>query len=109
MYFVAALSGIGQAIALNTGISMISEVIGQKEQGSAFVFGAYSLLDKLSNGIILLLVLSNSRFESNEEGFIRWVTVLIPGIAQIVAWCVVMLGNAPDYKIDKGITNNTDS
>ena len=30
MFFIVALNGVGQAIALNTGISLISEVIGQR-------------------------------------------------------------------------------
>ena len=35
---------------------MISEVIGVRGSKGAFVFGFYSFLDKLTNGVILFLI-----------------------------------------------------
>ena len=54
-----AISGFGQAICLNTGINMISEVIGVSGQSGAFVFGVYSLFDKFASGILIYLLLGS--------------------------------------------------
>ena len=56
---VMAISGFGQAICLNTGINMISEVIGVSGQSGAFVFGVYSLFDKFASGILIYLLLGS--------------------------------------------------
>jgi hypothetical protein len=39
---------------LNTATSLISDVIGNDSENSAFVYGSYSLFDKFANGGILL-------------------------------------------------------
>jgi len=54
-----AISGFGQAICMNTGINMISEVIGVSGNSGAFVFGMYSLLDKFSNGFLIFMILGS--------------------------------------------------
>jgi Na+/melibiose symporter-like transporter len=55
-FLAASIQGVGLAIMLNTATSLISDVIGKDEQSSAFVYGAYSFLDKLSNGVILFFI-----------------------------------------------------
>jgi len=40
-----------------------AEVVGGKGASGAFVFGAYSLLDKFANGIALYAVMVNLFFE----------------------------------------------
>jgi hypothetical protein len=44
---------------MNTGINMISEVIGTSGSSGAFVFGMYSLLDKFSNGFLIYFLLGS--------------------------------------------------
>lgn len=39
---------------LNIATSLISDVIGDDDTGSAFVYGAYSFFDKFANGVLLL-------------------------------------------------------
>ncbi len=56
IYVCAAIQGIGLAIMLNTATSLISDVIGNDDSASAFVYGSYSFFDKLANGVILLIV-----------------------------------------------------
>ena len=53
IYAFAAIQGVGNAMMLNTGTALISDVIGQDNTSAAFVYGAYSLADKFSNGILL--------------------------------------------------------
>jgi hypothetical protein len=45
IYAMAPFIGISLAIALNAGITLISEVIGLKGSSGAFVFGVYSFLN----------------------------------------------------------------
>jgi hypothetical protein len=37
---------------LNTGTSLISDVLGKDNESAAFVYGVYSLFDKFANGIL---------------------------------------------------------
>ena len=50
IYFIAIMIGSGGAGMLISSLSIIAEMIGQNTQSSAFVYGAISLVDKLSNG-----------------------------------------------------------
>ena len=43
VYVVVGFQGIGLAIMLNIATSLISDVIGNDDQSSAFVYGTYSL------------------------------------------------------------------
>ncbi len=43
-------------MVLSTGINLISDVVGTKVKGGAFVFGIYSLLDKISSGLAIYFV-----------------------------------------------------
>lgn len=54
----AIFIGIGLALLLNTATSLISDVLGADVKSAAFVCGAYSLLDKFSNGFILYYIVS---------------------------------------------------
>ena len=79
---------------LNTGITLISDVIGLKGKSGAFVFGAYSFLDKIATGICLFFISESSYFKS--EFFIRWVTVLVPLCSGLFAWFLVATGSIQD-------------
>lgn len=56
IYPLAAIQGVGLAIMLNTATSLISDVIGNDSESSAFVYGCYSLFDKFANGGLLYYV-----------------------------------------------------
>jgi len=43
---------------LNTSTSLISDVIGNDSQNAAFVYGVYSLFDKLANGSLLFFMVA---------------------------------------------------
>lgn len=59
IYPLNAFQGIGIAIMLNTATSLISDVIGNDSENSAFVYGCYSLFDKFANGILLYWIVSS--------------------------------------------------
>jgi len=58
VYPLAAFQGVGIAIMLNTATPLISDVIGNDSENSAFVYGCYSLFDKFANGGLLFLMIS---------------------------------------------------
>ena len=70
------------------GITLISDVIGLRGSSGAFVFGSYSFLDKISSGIVIF-VCSNGPYFSDPV-YIRWLTVLAPGIGALCAWLLVI-------------------
>ena len=68
VYIIALFIGAAQALVLNTGITLISDVIGVRGKQGAFVFGVYSFLDKIATGVILFL-LTNSTLFPDEDHF----------------------------------------
>ena len=55
IYVVAAFIGSGGAGMLITSLSITAELIGKNKESSAFVYGAISLVDKISNGSYIIL------------------------------------------------------
>ena len=74
---------------------MISEVIGIRGSSGAFVFGVYSFLDKLTNGIVLFLITNSNSFY--DATYVRLCTVIIPSASVILAWVMILVGKAKDY------------
>lgn len=56
LYGVAALMGAGASIMLVTSLSITADLIGPCVESGAFVYGAMSFTDKLSNGIAVMLI-----------------------------------------------------
>lgn len=77
---------------MNTGITLISDVIGLKGSSGAFVFGSYSFLDKISTGVALFLC-SNGSVLDNVD-LIRWITVLVPSASCFIGWLLVVTAKA---------------
>lgn len=49
---------------------MISDVIGNDSENSAFVYGFYSLLDKFANGILLFTMIKMYTYAGDDEKLI---------------------------------------
>jgi len=75
VYPLAGLQGVGIAILLNTGTSLISDVIGKDSQSAAFVYGIYSLLDKFANGFLLYILVAEY---STDENALKWIMSMVP-------------------------------
>lgn len=56
LYLVAALLGAGGSIMLVTSLSITADLIGPNVESGAFVYGAMSFTDKLSNGVAVVLI-----------------------------------------------------
>ncbi|KAK8733070.1 hypothetical protein OTU49_006743 [Cherax quadricarinatus] len=56
LYGVAALLGAGGSIMLVTSLSFTADLIGPNVESGAFVYGAMSFTDKISNGAVVMLI-----------------------------------------------------
>ena len=74
---------------LNTGTSMISDVIGSDSESSAFVYGCYSLFEKLANGALLGYIVA---FYNHDAAALRWIMGLTPIITSIVGYAFTYIG-----------------
>ncbi|KRX01868.1 Major facilitator superfamily domain, general substrate transporter [Pseudocohnilembus persalinus] len=84
VYLVAAIIGVAQALCLNTGITLISDVIGVRGSEGAFVFGVYSFLDKFLTGIVMFVILAFKSFEDSPSA-IAWTISLVPFVSIVGA------------------------
>ena len=67
--------GVGIALMLNTGTSLISDLIGDDLKSAAFVYGSYSLLDNWCTGFVLLWFVSRY---SKDPIALPWVAAGVP-------------------------------
>lgn len=74
---------------LNTATSLISDVIGKDAESSAFVYGAYSFFDKVTNGVIIFLI--TSYFNQDTEA-LKWIMGLTPVVCSILAFGLTYIG-----------------
>jgi hypothetical protein len=72
---------------LNTSTSLITDVIGKDNTSSAFVYGVYSLFDKVANGVLGYLLVA---FYSKSAVPLRYIMALIPTIS--AAGCAILTG-----------------
>lgn len=99
-------------MVLSTGINFISDVVGSKAKTGAFVFGIYSLLDKMSSGLAIFFIGSTAAYSKQnlseltqeEKNFIRYTMVLIPSVSAVLATLIVIAYPIQEYskKIKKG-------
>lgn len=78
VYPCTIIQGIGTAILLNTSTSIISDVIGQDNHSSAFVYGVYSFMDKVSNGFLISWLVAKY---SEDVKALKWIISLVPILA----------------------------
>lgn len=74
---------------LNTGTSLISDVIGADSENSAFVYGMYSLFDKFANGLFLFWLMANY---ASDPLALRYVLGLTPVVCAIFSYFLTWVG-----------------
>ncbi|CCD67463.1 Major facilitator superfamily domain-containing protein 12 [Caenorhabditis elegans] len=103
IYALAVGIGIAQAILLITSLSITADLINKNTESGAFVYGAMSFFDKLSNGIAYQLIeLWTPAYDALKPHevsaiFYRRVMVFVPGTCLVLAF-LVLLSLAP-FKI----------
>jgi Na+/melibiose symporter-like transporter len=94
VYICVPIQGIGLAIGLNVSGSLMSDMIGHNSKSSAFVYGTYSLVDKFTSGLILVLIGSTVI----EHGLsLRFLAGVLPIVSSTLAWLFAYLGQNHDY------------
>lgn len=89
IFFCAPVVQVGLAIMINTSTSLISDVIGKDAESSAFVYGFYSFMDKIANGIAIERVLK--LFEKDETG-LKVIMAGLPIFCSLIAFLLTYLG-----------------
>lgn len=95
VYIFVPVQGIGLAIGLNVSASLTSDMIGRNHKSSAFVYGAYSLVDKFASG--LLLVFIGETMIQNSH-WLRLLAGLLPIFTSSLAWLFAYLGQNEEYE-----------
>ena len=87
MYVSAVLLGAGNSLIMVTSVSLEADLVGENFESGAFVYGAMSFTDKLSNGIAVLAIqqMRNAVVGDMEKdrGIIRCVPVSLPPCASV--------------------------
>eukprot|EP00088_Acartia_fossae_P035283 TRINITY_DN36317_c0_g1_i6.p1 TRINITY_DN36317_c0_g1~~TRINITY_DN36317_c0_g1_i6.p1 ORF type:complete len:503 (-),score=44.66 TRINITY_DN36317_c0_g1_i6:227-1705(-) len=72
IFFVAALYGASASIILVTSLSLTAELIGEHSSSAAFVYGAMSFTDKVSNGVAVVLIQKFTPCDKCIEEAFKW-------------------------------------
>ena len=78
--------GFGQAILLNTAISLISDTIGKDTKSGAFVYGSIGFVDKVANGLLIFL---GSVYVINSPAMLRVAIAFNPTLLAFVVVCMM--------------------
>ncbi|KAI6656671.1 Major facilitator superfamily domain-containing protein 12 [Oopsacas minuta] len=101
-YLGSSFLGIGGSAILVTALSMTSDLIGSNTGTGAFVYGAMSFTDKLSNGVVIQVIQLVHPCKGEGEAaccslcspFYRYVMVSVPGVSSLIAYfglCALIL------------------
>ena len=74
---------------LNTATSLISDVIGDDTEQSAFVYGVYSFFDKMANGLLLFWIVEEY---SSHAIALKWVMAITPVFCVIFSYLLTYVG-----------------
>ncbi|GAB6018971.1 Major facilitator super domain-containing protein 12 [Chamberlinius hualienensis] len=98
IYIVAVLMGVSGSVMLITCLGITADLIGDNVQSGAFVFGAMSFADKLSNGIVVAIV--QYSYNEQNKNFYRDVISIACGIPAVISFITI-------FTISKAILNST--
>ncbi|XP_021722512.1 major facilitator superfamily domain-containing protein 12-like [Chenopodium quinoa] len=98
MYIISVIIGIANALMMVTGIGMQSVLVGQDLNGSAFVYGSLSFMDKMGCGIVLYVLESYHSNVSSNVGELhssvhsfsvtRYAVGIVPAICALIGVAV---------------------
>lgn len=92
IYPLSFLLGISCSIIMISAVSMESEIVGNKFHCAAFVFGAFSFTDKVSNGIVVYFIQNREEITASVA---RNAVSLIPASAALAGLIVAMSFRIP--------------
>lgn len=86
IYILGFLFGIGFALGLSSASSLINDVVGAKGDQAAFVYGAYSLTDKFSCGILLFIFVD---YVKDNYLMLKYIIPILPVSSLFLALIIV--------------------
>ncbi len=89
VYLCSPVTQVGLAIMMNTSTSLISDVIGKDAESSAFVYGFYSFMDKIANGVAIERAIK--LLENDPQG-LRYIMCFLPIFCSVGAFALTYLG-----------------
>lgn len=89
IYICCPITQVGLAIMMNTSTSLISDVIGKDADSSAFVYGFYSFMDKIANGVAIERAIK--LLEHDVYG-LRMLMCFLPIACSVFAFALTYLG-----------------
>ncbi|KAG7387973.1 Major facilitator super domain-containing protein 12 [Phytophthora boehmeriae] len=94
VYPFSIVLGMGNSIIMVTSVCLEGDLVGNNVESGAFVYGAMSFTDKISNGIAILFI-QNEReklqdLPEQDGEFLRQVYCILPSIAALLGLCTVM-------------------
>ncbi|KAH0946254.1 hypothetical protein HN011_005705 [Eciton burchellii] len=110
IYAVAALLGFASAIMLVTSLGVISDLIGKNTGSGAFAYGIMSFTDKLSNGLVVMLLQYLVRyFPSNYASYYyKNILTYVCGISVIFGLLMILYIKSFSHNIVFNILHNED-
>ena len=84
VYPAVGLLGVGSAVVTVISVSMEADLVGRNVESGAFVYGAMSFTDKLSNGLVILAIQTGQTAVARDgelPRFYRVVNALVPLVA----------------------------
>ncbi|XP_045121606.1 major facilitator superfamily domain-containing protein 12-like [Portunus trituberculatus] len=112
IFLVGALLGIGGSTLLITSLSITADLIGENVEGGAFVYGFMSLVDKFSNGIIIMIIQESN---PEEPWYYRSVitfacgSACALGIAVVISLMNVRIGQSRSRDVALSIFEDSDT
>jgi Na+/melibiose symporter-like transporter len=94
IYVFSIVLGMGNSIIMVTSVCLEGDLVGNNIESGAFVYGAMSFTDKISNGIAVLLI-QNEReklqeFPVKDAEFLRLVYCVLPSLAAVLGVVAVL-------------------
>ncbi|KAF1320483.1 Glycoside-pentoside-hexuronide, partial [Globisporangium splendens] len=94
IYAFSIVLGMGNSIIMVTSVCLEGDLVGNNIESGAFVYGAMSFTDKISNGIAILLI-QNEReklqaLPEEDAEFLRQVYCVLPSLAALLGVATVM-------------------
>lgn len=110
-YALAVGLGIGNSIIMITSINMEGDLVRMTSSGSAFVYGAMSFTDKVSNGIAIVIIQQYRQNITDEHGcdspedaaFSRLAFAGVPVISMILGMMMVAYIRCPSTRTNTNV------
>ncbi|KAI9907049.1 hypothetical protein PsorP6_003097 [Peronosclerospora sorghi] len=91
---LSSILGMGDSIIMVKSICLTGDLVGTHVESGAFVYGAMSFTDKISNGLAILFI-QNTRQQwqdvpQADGAFLRQVYCILPSVAALLGLCTIL-------------------